>query len=146
MHTVKKSRRILLSHKPLKERTPCGYCRLPFGRNALGERGFEVDHIKPKSREPDLDLEISNLTWACVRCNSQKSDHIDGKDPISQRIYQLFDPNQDGWNQHFSGHPDGKIHGMTAKGRTTGERLKFNAERLLLDLRSDLYAEKWWPA
>lgn len=143
---MNKYRSLLLSHQPLAERTPCGYCRLPFGRNGLGERGFEVDHIKPKRREPDLALEISNLAWACVRCNSKKSDHIDGVDSASRKMSQLFNPNQDFWKQHFSGHPDGKIHGMTAKGRATSERLKFNAEPFLLEFRSDLYAEKWWPA
>lgn len=143
---VSEYRRLLLSRQPLEEDTPCGYCRLPFGRNGLGEYGFGVDHIKPKSRHPELVMEISNLTWACGRCNRKKSNYVEGFDPKSRAFYTLFNPNEEPWVRHFSGRPDGKIHGVTTTGRATGERLRLNVESLLLELRSEGYAAGWWPA
>ena len=117
-----------------------------FWTQWLGERGFEADHVKPKRRYPDLAEEVSNLTWACARCNSIKSDDIDGIDPTSLVSLTLFNPNEECWVRHFSGHPDGKIRGMTATGRATGKRLKLNEELLLLELRAALYEVAWWPA
>ena len=139
-------RKILLLIEPLDEGTPCSYCRLPFGRIGLGSRGFEVDHIKPKSRYPELADTATNLAWACVRCNGKKSDHVDGFDPETSEFLPLFHPNRERWGRHFWGRSDGKIHRITATGRATGERLKLNAEPILLEFRSDGYAAGWWPA
>lgn len=143
---VDKCRILLLSQRPLEECTPCGYCRLPFGHNGLGELGFETDHIKPKAHYAELTMEISNLTWACGRCNRKKADHVDGFDPQSGAFYSLFNPNEESWVRHFSGRPDGKIHGVTTKGRATSERLTLNTEPVLLELRAEGHAAGWWPA
>ena len=142
---MSKYRRLLLAHYPLDRETPCGYCRFPFG-HSVGQRSFEVDHIKPKSRFRELSEEIANLTWACVQCNGAKSDHIDGLDPETWQSFPLFNPNKEHWKSHFSGQPDGKIRGLTATGRATSRRLKLNLESILLELRADGYAAGWWPA
>lgn len=139
-------RALLNTHRPLEGRTPCGYCRLPLARIGIGERGFEVDHIMPRSQYPALAMVIINLTWACVRCNGKKSDYTNGFDPDSGRFHDLFNPNREHWMSHFSSRADGKIHGLTTTGRATGERLKLNAERMLLELRADGYEAGWWPA
>lgn len=146
VNAVSKYRELLLAVRPLMADTPCAYCHFPFSKNSLGQRGFEVDHIKPQSRYPELAERIENLAWACVRCNGKKGDHIDGRDPETGEFHSLMNPNEEDWEGHFSGHSDGKIHGITATGRATGERLKFNTEQFLLELRSDGYAAGWWPA
>lgn len=143
---MNKYRILLLSIEPLERDTPCSYCRLPFGRNTLGSRGFEVDHIKPQSLYPKLASVVTNLAWACVRCNGKKSDHVDGFDPETRKFLPLFHPKKERWEQHFSGRSDGKVHGVTSTGRATGERLELNTEPILLELRSDGYAVEWWPA
>lgn len=145
-NAVSAYRELLLSIEPLDRSTPCSYCRLPFGRNGLGLRGFEVDHIKPKSRYPQLADTVTNLAWACVRCNGKKSDHIEGFDPETSKFLALFHPKKECWERHFSGRSDGKVHGVTATGRATGQRLELNTEPILLELRSDGYAAGWWPA
>lgn len=49
----------------------CMYCEaMPADSSYLA-----VEHIKPKSRFPDLVLEWSNLGWACTRCNTHKGDY-----------------------------------------------------------------------
>ncbi|MCA9126515.1 MAG: HNH endonuclease [Planctomycetales bacterium] len=37
-------------------------------------RGFEIDHVVPVSKSPDLALDYDNLVYACARCNGTKSD------------------------------------------------------------------------
>lgn len=39
-------------------------------------RAFEIDHVTPVSRSPDLVLNYENLVYACARCNSIKSDQL----------------------------------------------------------------------
>ena len=52
-------------------RYQCVYCCIDeagFG----GYRNFHVEHFKPKSRFPNLELDYSNLFYACAVCNSFK--------------------------------------------------------------------------
>lgn len=44
----------------------CSCCRTTFGE-------MHVDHIKPRSRFPDLELDITNLQVLCRACNLGKS-------------------------------------------------------------------------
>ena len=34
----------------------------------------EVDHIKPRSKRPDLELDFNNLQVLCYQCNAGKGD------------------------------------------------------------------------
>lgn len=56
----------------------CGACRVD------GKR-MHVDHIKPRSRFPELELEISNLQILCEDCNLGKGawDQTDWRDALS---------------------------------------------------------------
>lgn len=38
---------------------------------------LQVDHIKPRSKHPELSLEIENLQILCMECNLGKSDSDD---------------------------------------------------------------------
>ena len=136
----------LSSDTPLEDATPCGYCRVPFGRTSSGRAEFEVDHIVPQSLDSRLTNEVSNLVWACIRCNRNKGGYVAGYDEQSAAILPLFNPRKDGWFEHFVGARDGKIHGRTGTGRATAHRLVFNSEPVVLRHRKRGFEENWWPA
>lgn len=136
----------LCDDTPLEDETPCGYCRVPFGRASSGRVEFEVDHIVPQSLDSQLANEVSNLVWACIRCNRNKSSYVDGYDEQSERMLSLFNPRNERWFSHFMGTWDGKIHGRTGTGRATTHRLAFNSEPVVLRHRKRGFEENWWPA
>lgn len=52
----------------------CASCRRPIRR----EEDLTVDHVKPRSRYPELALNPDNLQVLCRRCNSAKGNSIFG--------------------------------------------------------------------
>lgn len=106
----------------------CEYCQLPA---YLQVGGFEIDHIKPRSRGGQTTL--SNLALACPNCNAHKWAHVDGEDPESGRHALLFNPRQQRWVDHFEWSnlsPYG-IVGMSSQGRATVSRLQMNHPNLV---------------
>lgn len=125
----------------------CEYCRIPE-EEYLAATAFQEEHIIPKAKfqedDPRRD-DVTNLAWACPRCNRNKSDKVYGADPMTNELIPLFNPRTDIWNVHFLAHRSGHIVGLTPKGRATAEVLRFNDEarvrgRLLLYLRG------LWPS
>jgi hypothetical protein len=49
----------------------CAAC----GRTAKNQVILHVDHIKPRSRYPELELDFSNIQVLCHECNLGKSNH-----------------------------------------------------------------------
>lgn len=64
----------------------CAYCESKVRHVAPGD----IEHIVPKSIQPALWFEWSNLTLACPVCNTNKSDH-EG----------FVDPHEDDPSEHF---------------------------------------------
>src|SRR5947209_18272824 len=106
----------------------CEYCRLPDLVPHL--ICFHVEHIRAR-RHGGASV-MSNLAWACPRCNERKGANLSGVDPDTDRVAPLFNPRRDTWSRHFAW--DGlRIRPLSAKGRTTAWLLEFNSdERLLL--------------
>lgn len=52
------------------KRCYCGYCEREIVVNSDGANGSHIEHIKPQSQYPDLDLEYKNLM---VSCNAKES-------------------------------------------------------------------------
>lgn len=140
------ARALLLDDTPLMDDTPCGYCRLPLGRTGLGKMVFDVEHVVPVHHAPELENVVSNLVWACRRCNGRKHGYVYGYDEQWGNILSLFDPRNERWFKHFMGASDGKIHGRSGAGRATVGRLDFNGEPSVLRRRAEGFAEIWWPA
>lgn len=46
-------------------------------------RGFEIDHVVPVSKAPELALDYDNLVYSCARCNGTKSNQAIS-DPYSE--------------------------------------------------------------
>jgi 5-methylcytosine-specific restriction endonuclease McrA len=54
----------------------CEYCQM---HQSLQGATFHVEHIVPRSQGGGTDL--GNLAWACPRCNLQKGDRVEARDP-----------------------------------------------------------------
>ena len=72
----------------------CAYCESPLQHIHHGD----VEHIYPKSLDPNLTFEWNNLTLACEVCNQNKSN----KDPLVEHIIDPYgvDPEE---HMHFAG-------------------------------------------
>jgi hypothetical protein len=110
----------------------CEYCRLPDRIELTGP--FHVEHIIARQHRGTDDL--SNLAWACSRCNRHKGTNLSAVDPDTQNVVSLFNPRQEKWDDHFE-IVGALIRGTSAVGRATVQLLQINAERRV-ELRSEL--------
>jgi len=119
----------------------CEYCHAP---EAVFNMPFEVEHIIPLAKD-GLD-EASNWALACRSCNLNKSDHLDGLDPITQQHVRLFHPRQDSWSDHFAVEQAFPFHlqGRTPIGRATIAQLCMNS-RLQLAARAQWIELQLFP-
>jgi hypothetical protein len=86
--------------------------------------------------------ELSNLAFACPRCNAHKWAHVDGEDSAGGGTAELFNPRKHVWNEHFTWSPTKSLvlEGRTSVGRATVARLRMNEpeivaiRRLLVEL------------
>ena len=84
----------------------CVYCLERERWYPSGHHAFSVEHVKPKA-DPDyehLELEYTNLVYACLRCNSAKQMSI------------LIDPCVETLADHLRFEPDGSVVGTTTEG------------------------------
>jgi len=56
----------------------CVYCESKVTAISFGD----VEHIKPKSKYPDLTFDWDNLAFVCAKCNNEKSDNYDEELPF----------------------------------------------------------------
>jgi len=116
----------------------CEYCRLPDWVEFAGP--FHVEHVI--ARQHAGQSQMSNLAWACSRCNAHKGTNLTAIDPDGTATVALFNPRSDFWPDHFR--LDGAfLQGITASGRATAWLLQMNAERRL-ELRLQLIAAGLW--
>lgn len=119
----------------------CEYCHAP---EAVFNVPFEVEHVISRAKE-GLD-EPANWALACRSCNLNKSDHLNGVDPVTQEQVRLFHPRQDKWADHFAVEPLApfNLQGRTSIARATIERLRMNS-RLQLAARAQWVALHLFP-
>ncbi len=95
----------------------CEYCR-----TTLVDFGWQVDHIVPRSRGGQHAM--NNIAVACARCNRNKGDQVEARDPVSGQFVNIFDPRRDRWERHFLyGYTDRELLGRTPTGRATAALL-----------------------
>lgn len=94
----------------------CVYC-LNRERWARGRNTFVVDHLLPKVRHPDLELEYTNLLYVCSTCNSVKG-AVDG----------FPDPCAVAFGQSMRVNADGSIEALNGAGAEVIEILRLNNE------------------
>jgi 5-methylcytosine-specific restriction endonuclease McrA len=116
----------------------CEYCHLP---EAHVVTPFHVEHIIPKQHGgPDT---LSNLAYACLRCNLHKGPNLTGIDAVTRKITPLFNPRRHKWERHF-GWEKAALIGKTAIGRTTVDVLAIN-DRDRVALRQELLDQGLFP-
>jgi len=102
----------------------CEYCRLPESHSP---NSFAVDHIQPRSRQGDD--EIENLALSCPGCNGAKYNKTQAIDPATDALVPLFHPRNQSWNDHFGWSDDDlRVVGLTETGRATIAALDLNRE------------------
>lgn len=75
----------------------CEYCRKP---SAIDIYHHQVDHIIPEKKHLGSS-QMSNLAWACFRCNNAKSTDISSYDAETHELTRLYNPRTDIWGDHF---------------------------------------------
>ena len=71
-----------------KARAVCGICGQPIDYSLAPSScpdAWEPDHIRPVSRFPELELDITNIRAAHKRCNRARGDGINGENAIGMQ-------------------------------------------------------------
>jgi 5-methylcytosine-specific restriction endonuclease McrA len=74
----------------------CEYCLLPEVHVLTP---FQVEHVIAKQHRGEDRL--SNLAYACLRCNLHKGPNLTGIDPKTKKLTRLFNPRRHRWSRHF---------------------------------------------
>jgi hypothetical protein len=120
----------------------CGYCLTP---QRFFSARLSVEHIIPLFKGGTSDED--NLWLSCQACNWYKSTKTHGRDPVSGKMFPLFNPRQQHWVEHFAWQPDGvRIIGKTPTGRATVITLQLNNDLALAAQRFWVAARKFPPA
>ncbi len=104
----------------------CGYCGKPEN---LTTKGFEIDHLVPKSIAPERETDYTNLIYSCFTCNRKKSGKwpTKDKDKINNGKTGIIDPTSPEFDTHIHRIKGGDIAGITQLGVYVCERIfKFN--------------------
>ena len=95
----------------------CAYCESRITVVAHGD----IEHVTPKSVEPDRTFEWGNLTFACQICNQNKKDKDDMFDPYVHSVNELA----------FFASPI--LSGRSERAKKTVIQLKLNRAELIED-------------
>jgi hypothetical protein len=110
----------------------CGYTDCThhwFG----GRRTFQIDHIKPESKYPDLINEYGNLVYCCSYVNRAKSDDDNPN---------YLDPCAVDYNNHFERDDKGFIIAKTSQGKYMVEHMQLNLFRYAIIWNLDRLSER----
>jgi hypothetical protein len=134
--------RVKRTHRPTRQSKHVGYrvcLRLDFGfrcaycyahEGEVGPKrkfgGFQVEHFRPSSSHPALELTYDNLRWACPDCNNSKWKKWPS--PREQKAgFRFVDVTREAASEHLEQVGDGVVH-VTKAGEYTVEELELNSE------------------
>jgi hypothetical protein len=118
----------------------CAYCHTSEANSGYP---MVVDHRWPQSKGGKT--ELSNLCFACHRCNLYKGAATERIDPLTGELTALFNPRQQRWSDHFTWDEAGiRVLGLTAAGRVTVIALNMNNEAIL-HARRNWVSVGWHP-
>ena len=98
-------------------------CEYRFIHQDDSFQSHEVNHIVSQKHRRDSSL--TNLAYACAKCNAWKGSDIAGYSGEDGSLNPLFHPLRDRWKEHFR-LVDGEVVPRTAIGETTASLLKLN--------------------
>lgn len=110
----------------------CGYTgcsQMWFG----GKRTFQIDHLKPESKYPELINKYSNLVYCCSYVNRAKWDDDSPN---------YLDPCDVDYNLHFERDTNGFIVAKTKQGKYMLEHMHLNLFRYALIWNLDRLTER----
>jgi hypothetical protein len=110
----------------------CGYTdcsEMWFG----GKGNFQIDHIRPKSKYPELANEYSNLVYCCSHVNRAKWDDDSPN---------YLDPCIEDFNNHFERDDYGRIVPKTPQGEYMAEHMQLYLLRYAIVWCLDQLTEK----
>jgi HNH endonuclease len=114
----------------MRAQSRCEYCQFP---DAAIELPFHVEHVIASiHRRVD---EVTNLAWACPRCNLKKGPNLTTVDPETNAMVKVFNPRKLTWSTHFEIRA-GIVIGRTPCGRGTVRLLGMNDEHRLAHRRA----------
>ncbi|NIA02420.1 MAG: hypothetical protein GWP15_03480 [Nitrospirae bacterium] len=102
----------------------CAYCLL-HERFANGERNFELDHFKPKSKYDQLKEVYTNIYYSCHVCNRGKWHHWPSEE-LQSKGYRFIDTCRETFSEHFVDE-DGYWKPISNAGKYTAERIRLNS-------------------
>ena len=108
----------------------CAYCTIHENEWG-GLRHFQVEHLRPKSRFPQLIADYENLLYACDVCNCYKGNDWPSDFPLVEGVGYL-DPCQHDYDEHFENEQTtGRTNGLSPPARYMVERLHLNRLHLI---------------
>lgn len=111
-------------------RKACGYCD-DTDVYCGGKNAFHIDHFRPLKHFADLEVDYTNLVYACSYCNIAKSDDWPclGTNHTYQNGCGYIDPCDPEFINHFEREDDGRIKPKTDVGKYMYHRLKLGLRR-----------------
>ncbi len=97
----------------------CVFCLVRERMYPNGQDAFSVEHLFPRSTHLHLTCVYTNLVYACLKCNSNKSD----QGPV-------IDPCQSAYGNHLVVARNGTIQGTTQDGRRLIRLLRLDRDEL----------------
>ena len=98
---------------------------------------MELEHLVPLAS--GAKTTENNLWLSCRRCKF-KGARTTTIDPLTGEAFDLFNPRQQVWSEHFRWNEDGtEIVGVTPMGRATAAALRLNHSTIVA-------ARKLWPS
>jgi uncharacterized protein (TIGR02646 family) len=103
----------------------CAYCERTEPHMG-GEEAFEVEHLRPRSKFPDLVCTYSNLYYACRGCNGHKSETWPSEKQATKGL-RFADPCvEDPYVHHLREREDGALEALTACGAYSNGHLRLD--------------------
>ncbi len=95
-----------------------------FCESKIGISDYEhIEHLKPKSKFPELSFEWNNLNWCCSKCNIAKGTKWN-------ETHLILDPSIDEPKEHFAFYQD-TIIAKSDRGKTTIDHANLNRSKLV---------------